>query len=320
MTNSLINYNIDFVPLTFGLHNTGVICYFNTLLQSLMSCSSLNQYFLINEHIFKQKNNTLVLLYIDLLKKNLNTREKQQNIFQSSNILTQLIISYKKKNPTIGHIGMGQEDIGEFLIFFLEALDNKYIEKLFIHKYQCDILCTKCEFIENIPNDLSYQFEIPLNNIDSYEIDYLNKEKGDTINISNYIQNHVSNISHKSCSKCKSHNSLVKMSRLKFIPTILVINFNKYKQKKLFKFPKQIEYNNTIIKKKYTYILVSSAEQSGNSMGGHYVCKALRKVYNNNNLTSKSYLFNDISFQESSIDPTLNSYIVFYHFHSSVDI
>ena len=114
MSSSLIKYDNKFIPLAFGLHNSGVICYFNTLLQSLMSCSSVNQYFLIHEHVFKQKNNTLALLYIDLLKKNLNNQGKNQKVFQSSNILTQLIISYKKKNPNIGHIGMGQEDIGDF--------------------------------------------------------------------------------------------------------------------------------------------------------------------------------------------------------------
>ena len=320
MSSSLIKYDNKFIPLAFGLHNSGVICYFNTLLQSLMSCSSVNQYFLIHEHVFKQKNNTLALLYIDLLKKNLNNQGKNQKVFQSSNILTQLIISYKKKNPNIGHIGMGQEDIGEFLIFFLDALDNKYIEKLFIHKYQCDILCTKCKTINNIPNDLSYQFEIPLDTSDSYEIEYLHKEKNSTINISNYIRNNISNISGQTCSKCKNSNSMVKMSRLKFIPTILVINFNKYRQKKLFKFPKFIEYINNKLKKKYIYIIVSSAEQSGNLMGGHYICKATRKVFNENNISTKSYLFNDISFQEYPIEPTLNSYIVFYHFHSSIDI
>ena len=320
MSNSLIKYDNKFVPLPFGLQNTGVICYFNSLLQSLMGCSSLNQYCLVHEHEFRQKNNTLAILYIDLLKKNLNTQKNNQKVFSSTNILTQLIINYKKQNPKSGHIGTGQEDIGEFLIFFLEALNNKYIDKLFIHKYQCDILCTRCKTIENIPNDLSYQFEIPLNTNDSYELDYLYKEKKNTINISNYIRNHASLISHKICEKCNIPGTLVKMSRLKYIPTILVINFNKYNQKKLFNFPKYIEYDNNILKKKYIYIIVSSAEQFGNQLSGHYICKASRKNYADNNISTKSYLFNDTSVKESPIDPNLNSYIIFYHYHGCVDL
>lgn len=320
MSASLIKFDNKFIPLPFGLQNTGVICYFNSLLQSLMSCSSLNHYLLIHEHEFHQKNNQLALLYIDLLKKNLNKNTNNQKVFQSVNILTQLIITYKRKYPNSGHIGTGQEDIGEFLTFFLDVLENKYIEKLFVHKYQCDILCTKCKFLENIPNDLSYQFEIPLNTNDSYELDYLCKEKCDTINISNYMRNNVSHLYDRTCNKCQIPNTLIKMSRLKYIPTILVVNFNKYIQKKLFKFPKIIEYNNIILKKKYIYILISSAEQSGSTIGGHYICKATRKNIGENAIENKTYLFNDISIQESPIEPTLNSYVVFYHFHSSIDI
>jgi uncharacterized UBP type Zn finger protein len=318
MPESLIPYNDKFVPTPFGLYNTGVICYFNTLLQSLMSCSSLNHYFLINENMFKQNNNYLAILYINLLKQNLNNRNNNRPVFNSSAILNQLILMYRQKNNN--NIGSGQEDIGEFLIFFLDTINNKYIEKLFIHKYQCDILCMNCKKVHNIPNDLSFQFEIPLDTQDSYEMDYLYKYKTNAIDISKYIRNNVSHIRNTICSNCKVENQLVKMSRLKYIPTILVINFNKYKHKKLFQFPTFIEYTNALLKKKYIFIIISSAEQSGSTIGGHYVCKAKRKVINGTNIESKVFLFNDISYQESDILPTLNSYIIFYHFHSSIDI
>lgn len=318
MSSSLIPYDNKFIPLPFGLNNTGVICYFNSLIQSLLSCSSLNQYLLLNENDFKRKNNILALLYIDLLKKNINN-DNNKTVYNSVNILHQLIIGYKRLNPNTGNIGTGQEDMGEFLIFFIETIRNKYIEKLFVHKYQCDILCINCKNIKNIQDDISYQFEIPLDTEYSYELQYLNKEKVDTINISNYIRNNISHISEGICEKC-NFKSLVKLNRLKYIPTILVINFNKYKHKKIFDFPKFIEYDNKSINKKYIYILISSTEQSGNQNSGHYIAKSTRKYFDSNSIVNKTYKFNDISYQEHSIEPTINSYIIFYHYYNSIDI
>jgi len=318
MTDSLIQYNNKFIPLPFGLYNTGVICYFNSLIQCLMSCSSLNQYFLLNEHKFREESNIVAIMYIDLLNSNLKNNDSNK-MFHSSKLLNFLIIKFKEKQKNI-NIGLGQEDICEFLGIFLDIINDNNIVKLFMHKYQCDIFCLKCKNISNIPDDKSYQFEIPLNNIDSYELKYINKSKSETIDISNYIRNNVSHISQIHCKNCPEKNTLVKINRLKFIPTILIITYLKYQNKQMINFPKFLEYDNEILKKKYTYILVSSVEQSGNIHGGHYICKALRKKFSANKILPMTYLFNDASFQEYNINATSNTYISIYHFYNSIDI
>ena len=189
-----------------------------------------------------------------------------------------------------------------------------------MHKYQCDIYCSGCKKMTNIPDDKSYQFEIPLNNIDSYEMIYLKKDKGDTINISNYIRNNISNMSDLHCTKCMSLNKLIKINRLRFIPTILTITYLKYQNKKLVDFPKFLEYENSNSKKKYIYILTSSIEQSGNIHSGHYICKSKRKKYTNSKINTIPYLFNDTVYKESDLEPTSNTYVIFYHFYNSIDI
>ena len=48
MDNTLIKFNEIYMLQPFGLYNNNIICYFNSLLQSLFSCSSINEYLLKN--------------------------------------------------------------------------------------------------------------------------------------------------------------------------------------------------------------------------------------------------------------------------------
>ena len=71
MSHILQPYDAQYVPSGFKLRNTGVMCYFNSLLQGLIGCSSFNKTMLELEPHFTEKKNNMALIYISLLKKTL---------------------------------------------------------------------------------------------------------------------------------------------------------------------------------------------------------------------------------------------------------
>ena len=121
--NTLIKYNGLYILLPFGLYNNSIICYFNSLLQSLFTCSSLTEYLLNNESKFT--NNNFIKLYINIIKEYIlipNNRP-QQFIIEKSNIIlfNEFLSMIKNKNI---HFGFNQEDSGELLIILLDIIDN----------------------------------------------------------------------------------------------------------------------------------------------------------------------------------------------------
>ena len=61
MDKTLIKFNELYSLVPFGLYNNNILCYFNALLQSLFSCTSINEYLLNNENKFS--NNNFIKLY-----------------------------------------------------------------------------------------------------------------------------------------------------------------------------------------------------------------------------------------------------------------
>ena len=146
MNDTLIPYNNLYLLRAFGLYNSHILCYFNSLLQSLFSCTSLTEYLLNNEKKFIENN--FMSMYINILKKyiildmqiNKSSNNQYNNLTESSNILmfNEFLISIKNKNIKFGY---NQEDSGELLVLLLDVINDNYIYNLFYNKYRCDIYC-----------------------------------------------------------------------------------------------------------------------------------------------------------------------------------
>jgi ubiquitin C-terminal hydrolase len=306
MTETLIKFNNNSLLHPFGLYNNSIICYFNSLLQALYGCTSLTEYLINNKDKFKQ--NTFVKLYINIIEKYINEDINENNVEKNNLMLfNEFLQLLKNKNIKFGY---NQEDAGELLIILLDIINDNHIYNLFYHKYNCDIYCKKCKNINNINNDISIQFEIDNKSMNENFLSY--KVDNHLHNINKYIRNNYGNLDSYLCNKCKLDSYNIKINRLTLIPTIIVINFNKYLNKLDIDYPIDLYFINQSINKKYNYKLVSSIHHTGNMNYGHYFTKSIRK--NINNVNENIYLINDTSYDITNFKPDNLTYILFYHY------
>ncbi len=317
MDKTLIKFNELYCLVPFGLYNNNILCYFNALLQSLFSCTSINEYLLNNENKFS--NNNFIKLYINIIKNYIiinKTREASIYTIEQSNLVlfNEFLVLIQNKNI---HFGYNQEDSGELLLLLLDIINDKYIYNLFYNKYKCDIYCRNCKNINPIKDDISVQFEITTEFIDS---NFLQSETNKNLhNLNQFIKNNYSECDDYVCTKCQKIGLCIKLNRLLLTPTILVINFNKYEEKKKYMYPSELYFINEKENKKFNYKLISSIHHSGNANFGHYIAKSVRKTIKNNEIINNVYTLNDSSYTQDSFKPDMNSYILFYHFIDAID-
>lgn len=309
MSETLIKFNNNVLLSPFGLYNNNIICYFNSLLQALYGCTSLTEYLINNKNKFN--NNTFVKLYIEIIEQYIINNSNENNVDKNNLMLfNEFLNLLKEKNIKFGY---NQEDAGELLILLLEIINDKHIYNLFYHKYNCNIYCKNCKNNTSIANDISIQFEMDNLSINENYLSY--KIDNNLHNLNKYIRNNYSDIKSYECIKCKTNNN-IKINRLSLIPTIIVINFNKYMNKIDINYPQELFFINKSINKKYFYKLVSSIHHSGNMNYGHYYTKSIRKINSNN---SNIYLINDTSYDISNFKPDNLTYILFYHYIESLE-
>lgn len=289
----------------FGLNNTGAICYFNSLLQAILSCQSIY--------------NTVQDITIDSdLNKTLTGRTFVQTVrtamgnnagecaASSSKLLSALIADLEEK---IGKTNFGkmQESASEGFVWLLDMMENPEskvhpITKLFRHRYEIEYYCQNCKDIVSVQEDSGISINL-------FFYDEWHKPISDAATFADAIRVHLSYTDKGyKCPKCKRVVNGIRRYTLTRTPEIMVCLFNQYVDKKLRYFPtafKIPDQNNSA----HVYQLVAQVEHSGNLGGGHYVCKATRKA----GTTTAPFLFNDTGVTEiPKLEPTAGTYMIFY--------
>lgn len=121
----------------------GATCYFNSLVQSLLSCSSLTDIMLDNRNEPEYRSNIVAQVYIQLLDA---INERRNNLEEMSPALWHSIIEHLKSKNSQRQFGHGQEDSHESFKMLMDCWENlSDVVRLFTHKDHVSIFCTECK-------------------------------------------------------------------------------------------------------------------------------------------------------------------------------
>lgn len=279
--NRMVYFNPKLALQPTGFNNIGAICWFNSLLQCLMSCTALTQLF---QNPAIQNKNALCRAYYNLLQ---NPSPEKSLL-----VLQQLVLKLRNKV-----FGMGQEDVNEGFVKLIDAFASSDIEYIMEHRFVITIKCPNCYESWKSKNDTSIFLEYYPSGGEVLELN------------SDRILNFNETVNGVICPTCKfKGDGFTRITRLTATPEILVLLFkNKYTGKVQINCPPTFNIPSLDPNKPFTYKMVATAEHFGNMGGGHYYAHALRS-------DDKCYRLNDNGVTEiPKLEASPSTYMVIYH-------
>lgn len=249
--NIFSTYN-ELQPYLYGAHgiiNSGNKCYFNSMIQVLISCPFINK--------FMQSSETpLAKEYSELVKGN-------------KSIISDIYMQMKKYNKGALIEANSQEDAHEALIAFMEVVE-RCDKKLYTSIYNClfhrlcqVLMCKTCgKATVDKFEELMFHFDNNCSKIQEYICD--------------------EEVEHK-CVNCSpnvniKHTKSQKISRL---GPIIFIAYKQYTQKQKPFIQHRFTFNNIDGESIHMYELVAQIQHSGTQQGGHYysICRRNDGIY-----------------------------------------
>lgn len=284
----LYPYDPSEVPGIFKLESFGFFCYMNSLLQGLVSLSSVNST-LRKLDASNARNNLIAEMVKFINNKNRTVPELPiSNVKAFFGALKEL---QHKRGQEILQYGK-QEDTQEGLTTILDAL-GPMVSRHFEIRYVCEIICTnvRCGH-RSVPGDAGKQYTEPSEiMIDLGRTDVeLNTQK----EVQDYLRRHEQYPRDYRCEKCGNtnttrpgptpksevivaHNVMQRYS-LRRLNEVIVLYFKKYNDvgeaKELRYFPPALDFKakQGILH----YEPVAQLDHSGSIRGGHYVARVRR--------------------------------------------
>lgn len=290
-------------PPAFGLTNIGNTCYFNSMIQSLLSCESLTKVMLSMKTDPMYQSNPVAAEYIRFLDGVFN--QSGYPVEAGAGNIWRAIVSYLSSLGKHKYFGHGQEDTHESFCMLMECWENlKEVVELFNHIEQVKVFCLSCKgwVLKKESEPTSYFQITPHMQV------YISEELKSKVNIkseelvdpmANVIRKKIAQLDSYICTTCKDNKPKIECTILRFAPKILIVLCNKYEEKIMVNFPERMDIHD------YQYRVVSQIIHYGSTGGGHYIARSKRK--------SGWYELNDSS--PSKIDgyhPDQGTYVVFY--------
>jgi ubiquitin C-terminal hydrolase len=313
MQQEYLVYDKTYVPPPCGFNNIGAICWFNSLLQSLISLPAINRVLLDNEDELAE--NHLAMEMIKFLKKVFEIDPETGDVkgavampptdtlYGSTMVLNGLIRELRRLREKNKKMPNGQEGVQDYFNDFLELLNYDPITRLFNNKYMYMMKCEHCGNIAQHKDNAQKDTFIDM------DCDRVFKTREE---FCKWIEFHGTPIEYFICEKCKKKTEqAVRVQKLCLLREVVVIF---YKSKWLRNqqnawFPQYLQFSGRD-GQPFNYKLAAQIEHSGHynrithTSSGHYYCHALRDRY---------YTFNDCSVRQADPLPTAQSTVLFYH-------
>ncbi len=272
------SYDNNYAINPNGFTNTGSICYFNSLIQSILSCTTIIKHAKNNSHEYTTP----------LQKEFVNMCNNPQPY--STTIMLQELLKVLPKGVDIGFHQCSSSEAFVYLVDNIPQI-RKFFDLVQKASTECKICGDRSSMI--LPKEIT----LPIPFITEAEFN-----EG--------IKSHVSNIPEYTCDKCKNKlTDTIRRYVLIKISEIIVLQYTSV-YNKIDKFvPGELLLLSEDKRSSYVYKLVALCEHSGGLSGGHYWSTCLRK-------NSKLYTLNDSSISGCSDSSPLsaNVYLAFYHF------
>jgi ubiquitin C-terminal hydrolase len=296
-------YDPHSVPAPNGFFNTGAICYWNALMQSLVSLPAFNRAMLANEASFAKNPiaNNIISYLRSALTTNGDTGANTTKFATASNAILSAMITQMRKNRRFVDLEFGnrQESASEGFVLLLDMLKSPEVERVFGNRYKLSSWCPHCNEEIMVTTDQSFQINL-----------FYSDKPTDSKGFRDLIMSHPDEHVGYKCEKCKNViEKGVRFHTLKMLREIMVVEFNKYMSKDMRWFPREMEFPSTS-GKPLKYKLVSIIEHSGGLSGGHYWARSYRPT---SATEGKWYKFNDIGVSDADAEPSDASYMMFYH-------
>lgn len=138
----LIPFNPAYLVQPNGFVNLGATCYFNSLVQCILSCTSLFETLHEYRNRPSVKNNEIAQMLLDIFYSN---KKKDPNIIHKSAELWHKIFQHAQRRQDLVRFTSGQQDVHEGMMLLLDMIDNiAPVKTLWEMRYMVSITCPDC--------------------------------------------------------------------------------------------------------------------------------------------------------------------------------